>query len=155
MLRRYLRTVLLAAAATAVMASHGRAQTWSPEQREVWEVISGTWEAAMQGDTTWAARSLHERFLGWASDQPAPLGKESMDRWERYYMSNAKTLVQDLHLLGIVVHENTAVAHYYFSTASENRAGERETSHGRFTDVLVREEGTWRLLAWHGGADPN
>ena len=36
---------------------------------------------------------------------------------------------------------NRAVAHCFYSTAAENREDERETTHGRFTGVLVRDGG--------------
>ena len=49
---------------------------------------------------------------------------------------------------------STAVAHYYYSTAAEDREGERETTHGRYTDVLVKQDGRWMFIAWRGGDDP-
>jgi ketosteroid isomerase-like protein len=52
------------------------------------------------------------------------------------------------------VHGNTAVAHYFYTEAAEDRKGERKTTHGRYTDVLVKENGTWQFLAWSGGDNP-
>ena len=31
---------------------------------------------------------------------------------------------------------------------------EREAVTGRYTDVLLKEGGSWRFLAWAGGDDP-
>ncbi|NIV18549.1 MAG: hypothetical protein GWN47_09145, partial [Woeseiaceae bacterium] len=28
-----------------------------------------------------------------------------------------------------------------------------DLSNGRYTDVLVRDDGAWRFISWHGGAD--
>jgi ketosteroid isomerase-like protein len=109
----------------------------------------------MEEDATWPERFLHESFLGWDNENPAPRDKASTDKWSRYNDENSTTLMQELSPIGIVVHGNTAVAHYFYSEASENRKGERETTHGRYTDVLVRDGGTWRFLAWQGGADPD
>ncbi|UCC85247.1 MAG: nuclear transport factor 2 family protein [Gemmatimonadota bacterium] len=147
-------TVALAGV-TASMATPGLAQNWSGDQLEVWAVIQAQWQAAMEKDATWPERFLHESFLGWGNENPAPRDKASTDKWTRYGMENSTTLMQELSPIGIVVHDNTAVAHYFYSTASENRKGERETTHGRYTDVLVRDRGTWRFLAWHGGDDPD
>ncbi|NIO33190.1 MAG: DUF4440 domain-containing protein [Gemmatimonadetes bacterium] len=147
-------TVALAGV-TASMATPGLAQNWSDDQLEVWAVIQAQWQAAMEKDATWPERFLHESFLGWGNENPAPRDKASTDKWTRYGMENSTTLMQELSPIGIVVHGNTAVAHYFYSTASENRKGERETTHGRYTDVLVLDGGAWRFLAWHGGDDPD
>ena len=36
----------------------------------------------------------------------------------------------------------------------ENHKEEREIVTGRYTDVLLKERGTWRFIAWAGGDDP-
>jgi uncharacterized membrane protein len=46
-----------------------------------------------------------------------------------------------------------AVAHYLYTNAIENKEGETEVSNGRYTDVLVRVDGSWKFIAWHGGDD--
>jgi hypothetical protein len=65
-------------------------------------------------------------------------------------------LLLELYQVGIVVHGNPAVAHYFYSQASENRKGERKTVHGRFTDILIKEKenGSWPFLSWSGGENP-
>ncbi|NIN67917.1 MAG: hypothetical protein GTO63_25075, partial [Anaerolineae bacterium] len=135
---KYAALAISLAGVTGSIATPALAQTWSNDQLEVWAVIQAQWQAAMEEDATWPERFLHESFLGWANENPAPRDKASTDRWNRYDMENSKTLMQELYPIGIVVHGNTAVAHYLYSTASENRRGERETTHGRYTDVLVR-----------------
>ena len=129
----------------------GAAQEWDAEQLEVWGVIQAQWTATMEKDASWADTFLSDDFLGWENDVPAPRDGASQRMWSRYGMENSTTLVQDLHPLGIVVHGDVAVAHYFYSTAAATPQGERETTHGRYTDVLVRDDGTWRFLAWHGG----
>ena len=133
-------------------SSRVSAQEWSNAQLEVWSVIQAQWEAAKVKDATWPDRMLHDGFLGWGSDVPAPRTKASTKTWTRYEDENATTLMYELYPLGIVVEGNTAVAHYLYSVAAEDREGERETEHGRYTDILVRDGRTWRFIAWHGGA---
>ncbi len=152
--RRSAQAAILAGL-TVLLATPALAQNWSNEQLEVWSVIQAQWQAAMEKDATWPERFLHESFLGWGNENPAPRNKRSTDRWNRYDMENSTTLMQELHPIGIIVQGNTAVAHYFYSTATENREGKRETTHGRYTDVLVRDGGTWRFLAWHGGESPD
>lgn len=146
--------IISAAVCLSVLPTAATAQTWAPEQLEVWGVIQAQWDASMQKDETWPQRFLHEQFQGWDNENPTPRDRDATQRWNRYGWETSTALMQQLHPIGIVVVGNTAVAHYVYSTAAENRDGERETTHGRFSDILVRDGGTWRFLAWHGGDDP-
>jgi len=130
------------------------AQEWDSDQTEVWNTIVAQWEAAKAEDLTWTERDLHPSFLGWTDEYPMPRGKASTKDWQRYSAENSQTLVQELYPVGIVVVESTAVAHYYYSTAAEDREGTRETTHGRYTDVLIKQDGKWKFIAWRGGDDP-
>ncbi len=151
---RHLLSIIVLLSATGSVVAPVFGQTWSDKQLEVWNVIEVQWKASMEKDTTWPDRVLHEKFLGWHNERPMPQDKSSINSWTRYTIENTTTLLQELYPVGIIVQGNTAVAHYFYSEASENRKGERETSHGRYTDVLVKENGTWQFLAWSGGDNP-
>ena len=62
-------------------------------------------------------------------------------------------VAHELYPLEIVVEGDTAIVHYLYSSAYKDKDGEVETSHGRFTDILVRTTDGWRFLGWHGGDD--
>ncbi len=147
------RFTLPAIALLLVLASPAPAQQWSAEQLEVWDVIQSQWAATMEKDASWPDRFLHDAFMGWGNDQPAPRSKDSRTMWSRYGMENSTTLVQELYPIAIMVEGNTAVAHYFYSTAAEDRKGDRETTSGRYTDVLLNDGGAWRFIAWHGGEE--
>ena len=53
----------------------------------------------------------------------------------------------------IVVNGDIGIAHYLYTSATEDKDGEIETTNGRYTDVLVRTDDGWMFLAWHGGGD--
>ncbi len=151
---RHLLSIIVLLSGTSAAVAPASGQTWSDKQLEVWQVIEASWKADMEKDTTWTITYLHEKFLGWNNVRPAPRTKLSIHKWNRYGTENSTTLLQELYPVGIVVHGNTAVVHYFYSQASENRKDERKTVHGRYTDILVKESGTWRFLAWSGGANP-
>lgn len=136
-----------------ILAVRADTQTWSQEQLEVWKVIQDQWEAAKAKDVSWPDRFLHSSFLGWSDENPTPRDKSSTKRWEAYNSANSKTIEQELNQAGIVVVGSTAVVHYYFSTATENSKGERETNHGRYTDILVKVDDGWQFIAWRGGEE--
>jgi hypothetical protein len=151
-----IRLSILIALATAALLQpwQAAAQTWSPQQQEVWGVVQAQWQASMAKDTGWMERFLHSDFRGWGADEPAPRDRESASRWARYDMEGGSTVVQDLAPMAIVVHGNTAVVHYHFSQARTDREGKHRTVHGRYTDTLVKEGNQWRFLAWSGGTPP-
>ncbi len=134
--------------------SEARAQSWSDAQKEVWKTVVSQWEAAKAQDPSMSDTYLHDSFLGWGDGNPMPRDKSSTKRWTKYGEANSKTLEQELNPVGIVVEGSVAVVHYYYSVATENRKGERETNHGRYTDILLKEGERWRFIAWRGGEDP-
>jgi hypothetical protein len=151
---RHLLSIIVILCGIGVAVAPAFGQTWSDKQLEVWNVIEAQWKASMEKDTTWPDKYLHEKLLAWSDERPMPRDKSSFHKWIRYEMENSTVLLQELYPVGIVVHGNTAVAHYFYSQASENRKGERKTVHGRYTDILVKENGTWQFLAWRGGDNP-
>jgi ketosteroid isomerase-like protein len=130
------------------------AQAWDSDQTEVWKTIVAQWEASQAKDLTWIENDLHPEFLGWSDENPMPSSKAAVQRWTGYSVENSTTLAQELYPVGIVVAGSTAVAHYFYSTAAEGRDGKRKTTHGRYTDVLIKQGDRWLFIAWRGGDDP-
>ena len=116
-------------------------------------VIEQQWEANEKGDGKWIDSLLADDFTGWTNGTPAPRTKESTRKWEKFESKQWDGMEHELYVLSLVVHGDTAVAHYLYSNAGKNAKGETEVNHGRFTDMLVRIDGDWKFLAWHGGAD--
>ena len=143
----------IAAGALTLTAAPAGAQTWSDAQLEVWEVIQAEWQASMEQDETLWDRLFHDDFQGWSAEDPAPRGLDTTREWAEF--EQGTTLAFELHPLAIVVTGNTAVAHYLWTDLSEDAAGEREATNGRYTDVLVRDADGWKFLAWAGGAEPD
>ena len=60
-----------------------------------------------------------------------PRDRSSYARWSRYRVENSTTLAHELSPVAIVVQGNTAVAHYYYYEATEDRKGDRKSERGR------------------------
>ncbi len=117
----------------------------------VWSVIEEQWEASQRGDRRWVEQLLSADFSGWPRNAPAPRDKASTRMWNDFETKQSKGLAHELYPLSTVIHGNMAVAHYLYTNAVENKKGETEVSNGRFTDVLVRSNGEWKFITWHGG----
>ena len=142
---RVLLSIIVLLSGASAMVAPALGQTWSDQQVEVWKVIESDWKAYMEKDQATVDKNRHEKLLRWEYGDPAPMNKASDQKWNRYYMENFTTLVQELYPIGIVVHGNTAVAHYFYTVVSENKKGERRTRPGKYTDVPVKDNGTWRF----------
>jgi hypothetical protein len=129
------------------------AQDTTDDSANVWSVIEEEWNADEKGDKKWPDRLLTDDFSGWGNDSPAPRSKSSTKMWDRFDEQMGKMLAHELYPLSIVVHENVAVAHYLYSSASQSKDGDIEMSNGRYTDILVRTDDGWKFLSWHGGKD--
>ena len=120
---------------------------------DVWLVIMDQWRAEQEGDDSWIDRLLSDDFSGWPKNSPAPRSKASTQMWDRFNDEQGRMVAHELFLMGIVVHGETAVAHYLYTSAYEDSDGEVTITNGRYTDVLVRTDDGWKFIAWHGGDD--
>jgi len=97
-------------------------QELSPEQEEVWCFIERCQEG-FSSESEAAFDCFHEDFLGWAYLDLVPRTTEM-----RAY---------DLRPIGIRVHGNFAVAHYYFQSVVRGQDGQDVEERIRWTDVLA------------------
>lgn len=148
-LSRVLTTCILAAVAGAASA-----QSWSPEQQELWKLEEQQWQMSKAKDLSWIDKMVHPNISYWGVGMQAPQNKASLSRWNRYNDTNATVLEQELFPIAMTITGNVAVAQYRYMVASENYKKERETVWGRYTDVLIKEGGRWMFIAWAGGDDP-
>ena len=130
------------------------AQTWSPEQQEIWRLEEQQWRMAAAKDLSWIETMVHPNLNFWQSDQPMPRGRASLARWARYDSTNSTVREQELFPISVTITGNVAVAQYRYQVASENYKKERETVTGRYTDVFIRDGNRWLFIAWAGGDDP-
>ena len=137
-------------AVVVLLPVSAKGQDWTAEQMEAW-----TWEVACWESTSLESTMacFHEDFIGWGlgSDSPTskadrvPLFAESFDTTER--------VSTDLKPLAITIRGTTAILVYEATTVTRNKeSGEETTAVERWTDVAVKEGGTWFWIADHGSA---
>ncbi len=154
--RNLLRVVLATLALIALPAHAQDQETPAPrvaDDAAVWSVIERAWRSERENDSDWVNELLSADFVGWSHDSPAPRDKSSTRQWTQYNSKQDKLLEYELYPLSIVVHGDTAIAHYLFASVMQIRGESPRQLTGRYTDVLVRTANGWRFLAWHGGPD--
>jgi len=148
------KTASVAFLVLVALVGTASAQTWSPEQQEIWKFEQQQWQMSKDKDLTWVDKMVHSNLSYWETGEAMPQNKASLTRWNKYSSSNSTVLEQEMFPVSITITGNVAVAQYYYRVARENYKKERETVTGRYTDVLLKEGGSWRFLAWAGGDDP-
>lgn len=146
---------VIAACTTLAIPQTTNGQMWSDSQKEVWGVVTGSWDAIIAKNVGWSDTYVHPNALVWGDENPMPRTRDLVKRWDRYTFANSTTKVSQFSPAGIVVEGSTAVAHYYYSLGTETTEGKTRTVHGRCTDVLLRSEGTWKFIAWNCGDEPS
>ena len=137
----------------ALQAGTALAQDSTDDAADVILVIEEQWQAEQNGEKDWLDEMLHSSFSGWQKNAPAPRSKTSTKLWDRFSDTQGKMLEHELYFQNIVIEGDVAVAHYFYTSAYEDKDDEVEVSNGRYTDILVRTDDGWRFIAWHGGDD--
>jgi hypothetical protein len=147
-------SMLFVGIAALTSASPASSQGWTAEQQEVWAVEEQQWKMAAAEDLSWVDTMVHPNVSYWETSQPMPQNRSSLIRWNRFSAANGSTLEQELLPISIVITGNVAVVNYYYSVAREDVAKKQERVTGRYMDVLIKDGGRWKFLAWAFGDDP-
>jgi hypothetical protein len=129
------------------------AQTWTPEQQEIWRLEDQQWKMSAAKDPSWIDTMVHANLSYWDAGEAMPQNKASLTRWSRYDYANNTVLEQELFPISLVITDNAAVAHYRYRRAVENSRKERRIVTGRYTDVFIKDGSRWLFLTWSGGDD--
>ncbi len=148
-----LRQLAITLSFLLVLQGPALAQESTDDHAAVWESVEEIWDAQERGDNDWVDAMLSADFMGWPNASPAPRSKASTRMWARFNADQSKGLAHELYPLSIVVHGDVAIVHYLYNTVVQTKNKSNESTTGRYTDVLVRDNGGWKFISWHGGAD--
>ena len=150
------KLLALAAFALGLVAFAGAApaQSWSPEQQEIWKLEEQQWKMAAAEDDSWMDTMVHPNLRFWETGGPMPRDRNSLKHWARHNNDGSNVLEQELFPISVTITGNVAVVQYHYMIARENLKKERETVTGHYTDVLIKENGKWLFIAWAGGDNP-
>ena len=136
--------------AVLLMSVSGQAQEWSPDQEELWAVVSQSWVDDTGETGMWPDAFVHDNVVAWGADWPVPRGKKSMSKWTRYRDANSDMLEYELFPLAIVVEGSTGVAHYSVVAFRKNSEGKSVRSVEGVIETLHKDNGVWKYLSLGG-----
>ncbi|KAA3651593.1 MAG: nuclear transport factor 2 family protein, partial [Proteobacteria bacterium] len=125
------------------------------DQSEVWQMILASYVDIDNKDVNWSEKWSTKDALVWGNAYPMPRNIASVKRWDAYQFPLSENMVSEYSPVGIVVHGSTAVAHYYYSNGDKNKEGKHKTTHGRCTDIVVKEGQQWKFVSWHCADAPD
>jgi ketosteroid isomerase-like protein len=147
------RMVLLVAFLFGIGLSTLLAQEWSAAQKEVWKNVNDYWTLLAKGDLNGFLGYMHTDYVGWDNNDALPSTKEDAKKWLGYFMQGVKMPVFDIKPLAIKIYGDVAFVHYYFAYVEELPDGKKRNDHGRWTDILLRQDNKWVMIGDHGGSD--
>lgn len=142
---------LLVTALLATLPSAVSAGDWSAEQKEVWDAIETCDQAYAAKNSEAFLDCIHDDFSGWLYSEPVPRGKAAFEKVGMYMFKTRDVLATELRPIDIKVYGNFAVIHYFFVNMTKDQDGKESYEQGRWTDVMLKEDGKWRWIADHGG----
>ena len=126
------------------------AQEWTSEQKEVWAGVEKYWQVN-QNNPMEFLNYFDASYLGWGYENEAPSTKNDVTKSFSYWTKKGKEQYHILTPARIWVNGDFAYVHYYYTTVRENSEGKSNTERGRWTDILMKKNGTWMLVGDHGG----
>ena len=130
-------------------ASNLNAQEWTKDQMEVWKVVENSWANWQEGDLEASVASIHEKYLGWNIEAPLPTTKEKWLKSMNMMKDFVKLNYYDIEPARILVYDDVAVVHYYYSQSFTYTKDDETTDFnykGKNAEFLIKEKGEWFLI---------
>ncbi len=121
-------------------------QDWNKEQTELWNLVDQSWANFAAKDFDATLKMFHEKYSGWNNESPLP---DNFNRVKKFYAMMHEYLEEfkyDLQPARIVIVDDAAVVHYYFSFTMTFTEGKKQHYEGRNTEFYVKQGNKWKLL---------
>ena len=127
-------------------------QSFSKAEQIVIEGVESYWSDFSGKDKNKWLDDFHDSYKGWDVGSEFLNTKKENIKWNNYTWGKDEVLFWNITPIGVVLHDNIAVVHYYYTTISKNKKNGKETTEkGKWTDVIINDGGKWKLVADHGG----
>lgn len=125
------------------------AQEWTKEQKEVWQTVEEYWVKWQAKDYEGAFATVHDKYIGWYAEDPLPINKKKWYNSTMKYSEFTSNHSYDIEPARILVYENAAIVHLYYSFSFVYDDGEKKKKakfSGKWTEFFIKEDGKWLLL---------
>jgi len=115
-------------------------------QKEIWDTVLTYTELIQQGKVDEFLEYFHEEYSGWNNIEPLPSDKQTIVA--ELSSSCPRQIIEELKIIPIKINiqDALAIVHYYLSGSSKV---DNTFNIKHYTDVLVKKENRWLLIADH------
>jgi hypothetical protein len=124
---------------------------WTESELEVWKHVKAYTNFWVERDAEALIGYMHDGYLGWSLSSEKPVDKATKSKLLRESLKKTENLYYDIRPVGIKIHGNIAIVHYYYYTVDEDADGNQIPSKGRWTDILMKQGGKWVMIGDSGG----
>ena len=127
---------------------------FSAEQRELWQHVVDLWGVSQGRDEALIRATLHPDYVGWDMSAPLP---HDRDAAVRSVSGDSPELREyELHPLSVRIYDGkVGVVHYAWSATVVPSGGAPVDVTGKWTEVYLRQGGTWSMISVSGRPDPS
>jgi Domain of unknown function (DUF4440) len=125
------------------------AQTYSNEQKAVWQEVENKWKNWKTGDLETAFANIDEEYLAWNDSDPMPTTKEKWVNGMKETLAMRSKVNYNIEPARILVRGNAAVVHYYYSFSFLLKDGKEIhniSDQGKWSEFFIKEKGEWLLI---------
>ena len=123
---------------------------WTTIQQEIWRTVEKYTEFILKGDVEHFLEFFHEKYSGWNNYDLFPVSKNDIKN-ELLYLPKREINSYEITPLSVNIFNDIAIVHYYYSVDYKSKKGIRKTKNGRNTDILLKHNKNWQLVADHVG----
>ncbi|MDD3676703.1 nuclear transport factor 2 family protein [Thauera propionica] len=126
---------------------------WSSAQAALWQHVCESWAVAQTRDAARIAAGLHPAYVGWDMSAPLPHDRDAavasvigcaprVDSWELLPLS--------VQIYG----GRVGVVHYTYSATVVPAGKGAMTVTGKWSEVYLKQGGSWLMISVSGRPDP-
>lgn len=130
-------------------------QQWTAEQKDVWAGVEKYWAVSTSDNPMDFLNYFDDSYLGWSYDMEVPGNKSDAVKSLNYWLKKGKVQYYVIKPSAIWVNGDFAYVHYHYEQVMEGTSGVPMQERGRWTDILMKKNGTWMLVGDHGGEIEN
>jgi len=146
------KSIFLFCLILVAFAAKSYAQQWTSQQKDVWAGVEKYWAVGSSGDAAGFMSYFDDSYKGWDYQAKVPMNKDNTGKWIDYDSKTYTTVVYTITPVAIWVKGDFAFADYYYNELDKNnKTGKIENNSGKWTDILMKEGGVWKLIGDHGG----
>lgn len=146
------KMLLLILFISLVFSFQAQAQNWDAKQKDVWKDVVAYNNLFAKGDANGFFNYFEPSYIGWSYRMQKPGSYEEMQKGvNNFFNAGNKEQITKLDPIAIRVFGDYAFVDYTVEGTITGKDGKTMADNERWTDILHKKDGKWRLIGDQGG----